>query len=458
MRTPGGSLRRRTPPGRIWRAGCGLVGALLLARAGPALTQEAGLVARAAPYGASWSAAHADAQNTDYAPVDGGRALELAWERNLGGMINLGPTSDGEGRVFVTSTAPGCHLQALDRDTGRTLWCAEEVDRFAVASSALVDQEGRLYVADSAAMHAFDRDGRRLWATPIVGVPLSAQFTPGGALVFITNIGRIYLLRRESGELLAAPLELIPGAVFDPSQGARACMRGLPECPSANTPAVDPRTGRIFFTFWTPGAPAAGLRAMQIVEGEKPTVRPLWTLESLPGGSASSPDLSPDGRRLYLTDNAGGLQAIEAATGRPIWRFEIGHEAGGSPTTTPDGLIIPAGGGQGELMALQDRGSHAERLWSKAGALNRGIAPVTRNDLAYATVARGEGENDLVVLEARSGRELERHPLPGRTLFTIGTTIDRNGVVYVPSINGRLFAFRPVRTGVSSNTASGRHD
>lgn len=394
-------------------------------------------------YAEGWTAAHADTANTDYAPIAGAADLTLAWSRDFGGMINLGATSDGAGRVYITTTAPGCRLFALDRATGETAWCSDRLDRMAVSSSALLDRDGRIFLADSKAMHAFGRDGKVLWETPIVGAPLSAQFTPAGDLFFITHIGRIYILRRDTGELAMPAIEMIPGATFDEAQGARACMRGTADCPSANTPAIDPATGRVFFTFWAPGAENAGIRAMRLTGGDKPALEPLWTNETLPGGSGSSPDLSSDGSRIYLTDNAGGLHALDAATGRIIWSFQIGYESGGSPSTSPDGLIMPAGGGKGALMAIRDRGDRAELAWRNDSMTNRGIAPQTGNQLAYAAVQAENGENDLVVVDTRTGAERDRERLPGRTIFTVGTTVDLDGTVYVPTIRGQLFAYRP---------------
>lgn len=424
---------------RAWLAGAALAAAFAVggSQAGAPSPRST------SAYQPGWSTAHADSANSDYADMQGAADLTLAWKREFpGGMINLGATSDGEGRVYVTTSAPGCRLYALDRATGETIWCAQDLDRMAVSSSPLLDRDGRIFLADGTAMRAYDRDGKVLWKTPIVGAPLSAQFTPAGDLLFITHIGRVYVLRRADGSAVLPPLELIPGATFDPAKGAMACMRGLPECPSANTPAIDAR-GHIYFTFWTPGAPNAGVRAMRLKKGERPSLTPLWTNDALPGGSAASPDLSPDGKRLYLTDNAGGLQALDTATGKTIWRFPLGHESGGSVSSSPGGLIMPAGGGGGVLMAVQDRGDRAELLWRRDDQSNRGLPPQTRNGLAYATVSTGQGENDLIVVDAATGAERDREHLPGRTMFSVGTTIDRDGTVYVPTIRGQLFAYRP---------------
>lgn len=397
---------------------------------------------KANPYGPGWSAVHADAANSDYSAIPGARNLTLAWKRSFIGNINLGATSDTAGHVFVTLNSPiGCHLFALDSATGETVWCSDEVDRFASISSPTLDDQGRLFIADGEAMHAFTTDGTLLWETPIVGVPLSSQFTAEGNVIFITHIGHIYLLRRDTGEPLLPALELIPGATWNRYEGVLACATGRPQCPSANTPAIDLATGRFIFTFWTPGAPTSGIRAVQVTEGARPALTPLWINESLPQGSASSPDLSADRSRVYVTDNAGGLHALDAATGAEIWNFPIGYAAAGSPSTSPEGLIMPAGGDSGRIMAVADRGDFAELAWRREDWTNGGISTQAAGGIAYVTDL--SVINNLVVVDTATGEELDREPLPGVTGFTVGTTVGPDGTVYVASFLGQLFAFRP---------------
>lgn len=395
-------------------------------------------------YAPGWSAVHADASNSDYTPLRGARDLTLAWERRLPGGINLGPTIDPTGRVFVTHNADdaGCHLHAFDGRTGDEVWCSAEVDRFAVASSPLLDRDGRLFVADGAAMHAFDRDGRHLWRTPIVGVPLSAQLTPEGRLLFMTHVGVIYVLRRESGAPLLPPHELIPGATWTPADGMNACLIGTPRCPAANTLAID-RSGRFFFTFWTPGSREAGVRAMRYGERPAPALAHLWSNDSLPGGSASSPDLSADGTRLYVTDNVDAVHALDAGTGATVWTYTIGFAPGGSPSLSPDGLLMPSGSRAGVVLALRDEGTHASLAWRRDDLVNRGVPTQAAGAIAYPTVSRGGTANDLVVIDTTTGAVLDREPLPGTTAFSVGTTVGPDGTVYVPTFLGQLFAFRP---------------
>ncbi|HEX6224110.1 MAG TPA: PQQ-binding-like beta-propeller repeat protein [Chryseolinea sp.] len=396
----------------------------------------------------NWHSAHADSRNSDYSVVRGSKNITLAWEREFDGTINLGATNDTFGKVYVTTTGEGCHLYALDRKTGETVWCSAEIGKLAVASGALVDRQGNVYVADDKYMFAFDNAGKLNWKMPILGFPLSAQFTPSGRLLFITHIGVIYAMERETGRNVIEPYELTEGnstrlAEIDPL----ACMRGTKNCPCANTPAIDPKTGQFYFTYWEPGAAQADLISMRYSETPSPHVSRMWRNASLPGGSASSPDISFDGKKIYVNDNHNGLHAIDAKSGKNIWRRNIGYATGGSPSTAPDGTIIPAGGARAPLICIKDAGDVALVQWRMDSVFNRGIATQTRGGLIYATINdrnRGKLFNSLMVIEASSGRVIDREELPGVTVFTVGTTVGPEGNVYVPAFNGKLFAFKPV--------------
>ncbi|MBX6387547.1 MAG: PQQ-binding-like beta-propeller repeat protein [Frankia sp.] len=426
---------------------------------GPVASTSGGPAAATRPadgpaYAPGWSAVHADAANSDYSPTPGADDVALAWQRGFDGpvrigplewTINVGPTISPAGAVYLSSTVPGCHLQALDLRTGETLWCAEAVAQAAVVSSALIDRAGVAYLADGQAMRAFGADGTVLWETSIVGAPLSAQFTSAGHVLFVTHVGVVYVLDRSSGQPVTAPLELVPDPSWQPEQGLWACARGTAGCPSANTIAVDPRTDTFYLTFWAPGAPHAGVRAIRLVEdedGQGLRAVPLWENNSLPGGSASSPALSADGNRLYVTDNVDSMHALNTADGSVAWTFPIGIASGGSLSLSPDGVLMPAGG---PLQAIVDRGDHGELLWRDETLLNRGIATQAAGDRAYAVVATPGGGFDLVIADTRSGEVLDREPFPGAAGFGVGTTVASDGTILVPTVSGELAAYRPVR-------------
>lgn len=403
-----------------------------------------GCITEKSAYGTGWPTVHADGSNSDYAAITGARQLKAAWQRQFDGTINLGATT-GNGRVYITTSAAGCHLYALDAHTGETVWCTDEVNRYAVASSALLDREGNIFLADDEAMHAFDNKGKLLWETPISGFPLSAQFTQTGRLIFITHIGNVYVLNRKNGKPLINGVNLSPGMVTGSEFDPIACMRGTKDCPCANTLAFDGKSGRFIFTYWEPGTASAALWAMQYTEDPGPAIVKIWENNALPGGSASSPDISADGKRVYVNDNNGSLYSINATDGAIRWKFPLGYEPGGSQSTSPEGYIMPAGARGASMMCLQDKGDSAQLIWKNDTWHNRGLPTQAKGHVAYATIASGEGSfrNSLLVLDVLTGRELERHPLPGITLFTVGTTVGPEGNVYVPTFNGMLFAFKP---------------
>lgn len=419
----------------------------------PAATPGAAAAAPtlASPYAPGWSAVHADARNSDYAPAPAAGDLSLAWSVRLEAgqqagplpwAINLGPTLGPEGNLYVTSTSPGCHLRALDAATGELRWCARGIDSLAVVSSPTVARDGTLYIADGGGLHAITPQGEERWSIPLRGVPLSLQFTPDGNLVFVTHTGTVYLVDPSAGAVIGQPLDLAPGAAWQPSDGLWACARGLQGCPSANTLAVDPASGTIYFTFWAPGSPSAGLRAMRYRPGHSPAFEPLWTNDSLPGGTASSPALSFDGRRLYVTDNEGSLHAIDAASGASAWSLPIGYPADGSPSVSPEGLVIPAGGRGGWVVAVRDEGDRGVLAWERRDLANRGVVMQSPGGRAFAAVAAGDYRLELVVLDTRDGTELDRETLPGQGVFSVGTTAALDGTVFVAAITGWLAALR----------------
>jgi outer membrane protein assembly factor BamB len=289
-------------------------------------------------------------------------------------------------------------------------------------------------------MYALDKNGSTLWNADIDGFPFSAHFTQTGRLIFITHVGTIYVIDRKTGRAILQPTKLA-GNMDLPEFGPRACMRGTKDCPCANTPAFDPLSGNVYFTFWYPGASGAALVAMRYSENPEPYLEKLWQNDDLPGGSASSPDISSDGSTVYVNDNVRSIHAIDTRTGNLRWSYDIGYATGGSQSTSPDGYIMPGGGDGAKIMCLRDEGNRATLMWKSDTLENRGIVTQTLGHLALATIKVGTLKYELAIIDARNGKIYDRNPMPGKPLFSVGTTVGSDGLILVPTFNGYLYAF-----------------
>jgi outer membrane protein assembly factor BamB len=405
-----------------------------------------------------WPVIHSDSSNSDASDTPGPDDVTPAFAGVLAGRtIAAGATVGPEGNVYV-GTGPAlaavmdrsCHLFALDGATGDQLWCSDKVNDRAIASSPTIDRDGNIYMGDNRAMNSFTRRGEVRWSRPIEGFPISAQFTPDGHLIFITHIGRIYVLRRVDGSLVIdPPFLLLPRVSYTPRPlDYQDCGSGSSEgtCYSANTLSIDQVTGVFYFTLTRPGEPTTRLVAMRYVGGDSPRIEPLWENATLEGGSASSPNISADGSRLYVNDQANHLLALDAETGEVIWTFDIGFAPLGSPSSSSAGVIIPTGGTGAGLMAIRDAGDHAELLWVRSDLGSHGITPQRGTDRAYAVVGDiGQLFGiRLLVLDAWTGATLDEEPISRTGAATVGTTMSENGYVYVPDFIGGIWGFAPV--------------
>lgn len=396
-----------------------------------------------------WPAMHADAGNSDTSPVTGSRSISFDWSRPLGAPTATYASVAATGQIFLTTHSDnGCNLFSFQMESGRKRWCTR-LGPGVAASTPLVDTATNVYVGEDGAMNSFTELGQLRWRTVVSGTPLSAQFTADGNLLFVTHFGVVSVLDPQTGKEVVPSYQLIPAPTVDQAQnvplppaaqGLDACFLGGPECPVANPPAIDLETGRFYLTLWRPGRPTTELVAMRYANG---TLTEEWTSDVLPGGAASSPDLSADGTTIYVNDNEGALWALDAATGEPRWHHDIGYTAAGGPSTSADGLLIPAGGRDGHLLALRDLGDHAEVAWERRDLLHLGVPAQTAGGTGYTAVREGADGLAVVTFDTETGETLDQDTLPGATGFTVGTSIGPDGEVLTPTLLGELFVLTP---------------
>jgi outer membrane protein assembly factor BamB len=112
---------------------------------------------------------------------------------------------------------------------------------------------------------------------------------------------------------------------------------------SANTPAVDPRSGRIFVVATATDPTKGALYGIDLLHAPGGGYRFSIAFAAPVGqGSGSSPTLSPDGRHAYVTDNNGALYSVNARTGVVEWSGQTDSLAQ-SVTVGPNGRIYVAG-------------------------------------------------------------------------------------------------------------------
>ncbi len=399
-----------------------------------------------------WPVIHHDNRNSDSSDTSGPAGVSPTFHALQGKFIAAAATVGPEGNVYVgvglDLRGDPCHFFALDGATGDILWCSDRVNDAAIASSPTIDRDGNVYLGDNRAMHSFASDGRHRWQTPIVGFPLSAQFTPDGHLFFITHIGRIYALRRDTGEPVTEPYVLLPDLSYEPGfLDYLDCGSGSSEgnCPCANTPSIDLESGVFYFTLSRPGEGRTSLVAMRYVPGDPPRIEPLWENQALAGGSASSPDISGDGLRLYVNDSANHMLALSAEDGGTLWSFDLGYTPLGSACTSRSGVILPTGGIGAPLVALRDAGDRAEILWERPDLESRGIAVQRGTDRAYVVAARAGGRLGirLLVLDLATGQTLDEESVSATEFASVGTSMSEEGRVYVPGFSGGVWGFEP---------------
>jgi len=254
------------------------------------------------------------------------------------GTGNPGPDMDGD--VRPGDNLYTCSIVALDPDTGALKW------HFQFTPHDTHDWDA---VAD----------------------PVLADLTIGGrkvkALIQANRNGHFYVLDRTNGKfLLAVPYtkvnwnsgidsngrpKVIPG--LDPSEGGVKVCPGLPGGHNWQATAYSPLTGLYYFGS-TDGCQSFYKREEDFVEG-------AWY--QLSGG-----------RDIPGEHPAGSFIAIEPATGRIRWRFDMVRNPSGGALATAGGLVF-IGDYYGNLIAFDGRTGKV--LWRYQTGAQISAPPVT---------------------------------------------------------------------------------
>jgi outer membrane protein assembly factor BamB len=287
-----------------------------------------------------WTALAGDPETGNvYAHGTGGQLLcfsgdgKLLWQHSLmeeynrvsgyGGRM-MSPLVD-EDRVIISflntnwgnHAKPGHRYIAFDKRNGAVLWWSEmpgtPVDTtYATPIVAVIDGK-RLIIAPAAdgVVYGLEaRTGRLVWQYKLSKLGLNASPVAVGKHIFVSHS------------------EENPDTT---TMGRMACIDGS-------------KTGDITKT------------------GE------IWRLDGMDAGYASP--AYGDGR-LYAVDNSANLHAIDAVTGKLMWKYKLGRVGKGSPIVTMDHVIY-VGEQNGTFLILKDAGAHCELLSKQEFAPHNG--------------------------------------------------------------------------------------
>ncbi len=336
-------------------------------------------------------------------------------------------------------------------------------------NAAPVVADGRVFTLDAdSTVTAFGTDGQRLWSTSLVpreadeGEASSGGLGYGNSLLFVTSgHSTLSALEPASGSVLWTQRFEFP-AIYPPivygdsvflvtlnnrawsievSTGRRNWSVGSTYADAAPAGEVSPAagSGAIFFPF-----PSGEVITVDALTGQR-----IWS--HFAGGRrepdatyritgiSSSPVLS--GNRLYVSNQAGALTALDAGSGIPIWTVPEGS----ANAVLAVGDSVFAMTGTGELVRLD--AASGRRLWATALPHFTRESPRRRKEihvhygplLAGGRLIVASSDGELRSYDPESGEELASTSIAGGAASMPAIV---NGVLYQVSKSGRLIAYR----------------
>lgn len=163
-----------------------------------------------------------------------------------------------------------------------------------------------------------------------------------------------------------------------------------------------------------------------------------WELET--AGPVRSSAAVVDGV-LYVGSDAGGLHAVDVATGRPMWRYRAGAAVSGSPAVAGDLVLVTDASSTLHAVGVTDgaprwqvrTGPTVPFPWGREGWDYFASSPVPVRDL----VVFGAGDGKVRAVELTTGAVRWSFATGGRIRSTPAISGE---TVYVGSADGHLYA------------------
>ncbi|MBW2404093.1 MAG: hypothetical protein JRF42_09850, partial [Deltaproteobacteria bacterium] len=364
---------------------------------------------------------HGGPNNSDNLWIALAPRMELDWVAESAFYIPEGPTYDNQGNLYFSPLFPqeDVSLVSLNQATGERNWAIPGNGSNAGSGGVLIlndpDNTGEqiIYHATFTNAMAVKPDGTVIWEKP-TGLTLP-PVVPGerspthsfgfnyhprtDSVVGVTLGGDIFAFNRLTGEQVA-PNAKVPGApavsvdlplpqfVVDASNALTDEVFG--KTPSGlsfyetivdvifgggsvvtNYFAIDPNTSIIYVAATGEDADdgtedgvseLGAIYALDLVDdGEGNLAFEVIHGATFEGGTGSTPTVSEDGERVYVSDNVGNVIAYDNELNE-LWRFDVGSEIAASIAVSPDNseLYVVT---RRDIIKLIDNGDSASMDW-----------------------------------------------------------------------------------------------
>lgn len=365
---------------------------------------------------------HAGPNNTDNVWVARAPEVELDWTVETSFYVPEGPTYDNEGNLYFSPLFPqeNVSLVALDAETGERQWEIAGDGNNGGSGAILIlndpDNPGAqiIYHATYTEAMALRPDSTETWRVPtglilppVVEGERSTTHSFGfnyhpqsDSLVALTIGGKILAFDRATGTS-SAPTAQIPGSpavsgesglpafVVEASDALTDAVFG--KTPSGlsffsvivdvifgggsivtNYFAIDPNTSVIYVAATADDADdgtedglseLGALYSLALVDdGNGGLQFEVLNSTTFVGGTGSTPAVSEDGQRVFVSDNVGNVIALDSELNE-LWRFDVGAPLAASVAVSPDNNELFAVTRK-DVFKLIDNGDSATLAWT----------------------------------------------------------------------------------------------